>query len=123
MRRRLMRILRGRLPFLACLLLIVIPPVAAYAGSFNYVTNAAFSAYQAGWTSGTNPRQFNKVWRPVGNQFAMSYEIPGGNITTWFNTWSNPYTTPSSAGLYVYAGCQNYTPNFVTPVTCQTTQP
>jgi len=124
MRLRLIRACRGRPTALACLLFIVIPPTVAYATTdFNYVDNQLFSAYQAGWTSGLNPRAYNKVWRPVGNQFAMSYELSDTETTTWFNTWSNPYTTPGSAGLDVYAGCENYTPSVVSPVTCRTTRP
>jgi hypothetical protein len=124
MRQWLRLSLSRRTTALACALFIVIPPAVAYATTdFNYVDNQLFSAYQSGWTSGLNPRVYNKVWRSVGNQFAMTYELSDTETTTWFNTWSNPYTTPSSGGLSVYAGCQNYTPNVVTPVTCRTTRP
>lgn len=120
---RMIRRVRMRAVWLACALLVLVPPGVAYAESFNYVDGAFFGAYGYGETSGTASRQYNKVWRPVGTQFTL-YFYTSSTYTSWSNTWSNPYTTPDgSGGSAAYAGCQNDTPSSVSPVTCQTTRP
>lgn len=112
--------IRRRLVPVICLLLVVVPPSVAYAESFNYVDSAFWGAYDYGETSGTNPRQYNKVWRPAGVMFRLWYSSSG--YFDWYNEWSNPFTVNVSIND-AWAGCQNYTVGTVSPVTCQTTRP
>lgn len=113
-------VLRKRALIIACALFVLIPPAVAYAESFNYVDTAFFGAYQYEQTSGTAARQYNKVWRPVGNTFRLYYQSSG--VFDWYNTWSNPFTVDSSIND-AYAGCQNYQVGGTSSVTCQTTRP
>jgi hypothetical protein len=115
-----LKAVRKRMLYAVCAFLIVIPPSIAFAESFNYVDSAIFGSYQTGETSGSTARQFNTVWRPVGNTFRLYYSSSG--VFDWYNTWSNPFTVNTSIND-AYAGCQNYQLGTTQPVTCQTTRP
>lgn len=121
------RFAQHRLLPMVCALLVILPPSIAYAGSFNYVSSAFFSGYQVGSTSGTNPRQFNTVWRPAGYWFYAQYDNGSEGTYRLFNQWSNPFSASSSASqafsLGVYARCGNDSGSSLSPITCQTTSP
>jgi hypothetical protein len=114
-----------RLLLSACALLILIPPAVAYAWSAtNYADGAYFNALDYAVTCCYKVRQYNKVWRPVGNQFSL-YEYDSNSVTirSGTNTWLNPYQIGDSNGNEAKAECDNDEFRSVSPVTCQTTFP
>src|SRR5215204_4248788 len=65
-------------------------------------------------TAGYAPRAYNKVWRPIGELFRLSY---GG--TALSNATANPFVDTRDA-RYAKAFCSNLESHVVDPVTCQT---
>lgn len=93
-------------------------PSVALAGIVTYYSAAFCGAFSGGDTSGLAVRDWNRVYRPVGNLFKLYY----GTGSTYYDTWSNPFVSPNSPSS-TSAGCRNQTINTVTSVTCQTTTP
>jgi hypothetical protein len=119
--RKLARRTTCRAWLIACVLFVLIPPAVAYAESFNYCTNAVLGAYATRSTSGHTTRQFNEVWRPIGNLFRLDYSaLPG--YFDWYDTWSNPFLVNVGIGD-AYAECGNEEIYTVYSVTCHTTRP
>jgi hypothetical protein len=87
---------------------------------FNYVQSASFVDVQRGYTPGQAPRAWNRVWRPAGNNFYLSYTDGNGSVWGVQNAGSNPFTMGPYG--YGYAVCQNIAQHPVYPVTCQTTR-
>ncbi len=114
-----------RIVLIACALLVLIPPTVAYAWSAtNYADGAYFNSLDYAVTCCYKIRQYNKVWRPVGNQFSL-YEYDSSSVTirSGTNTWLNPYQIGDSNGYEAKAECDNDEFHSVSPVTCQTTFP
>lgn len=107
---------RERLLALACLLLIVLPPSVAMATVVTYYSAGLCPAYGGGDTTGFAIRDYNRVYRPIGNLFKLYY----GTGAYWQDAYSNPFVSPNSPSS-TSAGCRNQEPHSVTSVTCQTT--
>ena len=108
---------------LMCLMLALIPPIAAYAMTYHWVYYVDGGAVPGGipyHTNGYSPRQENRVWRPIGYLFAVWYiETPHGQI---FDSGNNPIIDPRNSS-YGMAFCENYSGVVVEPTTCRTTTP
>jgi hypothetical protein len=117
-----------RVFLLACILLAVIPPTAAYAWSAtNYSgSGVTFAPYPYGWidTCCYKVREYNKVWRPIGKQFTLwEYNVDFSWYRTATDYSMNPFSIQGSAGYLAKAECDNDESQSVSPVTCQTTYP
>jgi hypothetical protein len=76
-------------------------------------------------TSYSHVRDYNKVWRPIGNKFGLGYlwVTSTSAAATWtYNSGSNPFVV-SGTSKSAYADCHNVSGHYVSPVTCQTTHP
>ena len=115
MRRTLTR--RPRLMLAAaCALLVLIPPSVGLATVVTYFSAGLCPPLSGGDTSGSAVRDYNRVYRPVGNLFKLYY----GTGASWQDAWSNPFVSPNSP-TSTTAGCRNQEISSVTSVTCQTT--
>lgn len=97
-------------------LIMLVAPAYAYQ-VHNYWTDPVL----AGHTIETNvsaSREYNKVWRPSGISFGLSY-----STSSWvFNSVANPFVDNRSA-FNARARCSNNSGSYASPVTCQTTIP
>lgn len=116
MKSHLVGIVRRRTLLVTCFLLIAIPPSVALATVVTYYSAAFCANNTGGDTAGSAQRDYNRVYRPVGNTFKLYYAA--GQF--YFDTWSNPFVTPASVGPDS-AGCRNNSGGTVANVTCQTT--
>lgn len=103
---------------LAAVLALIVGVAPAFAYQVhNYWTDPVL----AGHTIETNvsaSREYNKVWRPSGISFGLSY-----STSSWvFNSVANPFVDNRSA-FNARARCSNNSGTYASPVTCQTTIP
>jgi hypothetical protein len=105
-----------------CSLMVTVPPALAYAGAFDYFgPGGSMTASQSASTPGYAPRNYNLVYRPLGNQYGLYYYHWSSNsYIEWFNSTSNPFMVGPDS--YALAGCQNVEFHAVSPVTCTTTR-
>lgn len=92
---------------------------------------AAISTYYSGGMSSGElantccyrARDWNRVYRPGGYNFWLGYDSDGQTIS-WVgpNAWNNPFVDQRNA-FSATAWCNNSSPYFVNPVTCQATYP
>jgi hypothetical protein len=70
-------------------------------------------------------RDWNRVFRPVGNTFDLAYLNSGGSLQTAMhsNAASNPFVDSTGAAFLARAWCRNSSGGTVNSVTCQTTKP
>jgi len=81
----------------------------------------------AGQISGTccyYSRDWNRVYRPTGYGFNLTYSSDGMTYWSWVgpNAWDNPFVDQRNA-TSATAHCNNSSSDFVSNVTCQTTVP
>jgi hypothetical protein len=102
---------------------VLLPPAAAYAWTAtNYADGVYFGALDYAMTCCYKIRQYNKVWRPIGNQFTLyEYDANGLFERSGTNASLNPFSIGDSNGYNAKAECDNDTLGVVGPVTCQTT--
>lgn len=114
---------------------ILLVLVALVAVSLTFAT-AAYAAVTTYWgTAGMNPgqisstccfysREYNRVYRPLGYNFRLTYSSDGSSYWSWAgpNAWDNPFVDQRNATSAI-AVCNNYHHDWVNTVTCQTTVP
>ena len=110
----------SKLLFLACALLILMPPALAYASTqLNYASgmNGVHGRYS---TPGFSSRDYNRVWHQPGYGWIVWYQEPNGTIDGYVTNTSNPTSWPHPIG-YAKAFCFNDTDDSGVTWTCQTT--
>lgn len=96
---------------------------AAFAAVSTYYGTAGMASGQIEATSGFYSRDWNRVYRPGGYIFQLTYYSGGCCYSAWVsNTWDNPFVDQRNA-TSAMAYCNNYSSYFVNSVTCQTTVP
>ena len=86
-----------------------------------YFGPSGYAQWAVDYNSGFNYPQYNRVYRPVPNEFWLWYS--DGTYAYQFeaNTWNNPFVH-NQAGGYRQSVCTNrtsYYPPVVYPTTCQ----
>jgi hypothetical protein len=122
--RRIARIGRWRL--LVVLVATLAISGVAYAGTVYQYSSGVYGAGTAAWTSGYDPRDFNRVYHQAGNTWQVWYNLNGGSAYWGFTTSNvNPTQMGSSvpSGHYAQAVCANVNDNSGVIWTCQTTRP
>lgn len=110
-----------RMLVLACLLLVSLPPAAAYAATqFDYASGVnGINGFYA--TTGYADRNYNQVWHQAGREWEVWYDNTFDAFCVVDNT-NNPTKCPSGLAS-AKAHAANFTDNSGVTWTAQTTRP
>jgi hypothetical protein len=80
---------------------------------------------QTASTATSASRDWNRVYRPIGNLFDLAYLNGDGSFQSVLhaNSASNPFVDPTGAAFLARSWCKNSAGAGVSNVTCQTTKP
>lgn len=97
--------------------------VPAYAWvALTWIDSATFAAFAADGTNGYTSREYIEAWRPAGTEIRLCYWHTNSSIKCSGYSTDNPFKWSVSDG-YAKALCQSEILQFVSPMTCQTTEP
>ena len=101
---------------LVCLVLALLPPAAAYAGSYTYATGVGGLAgdFHAPW----NSYLYNQVWHAAGYFWEVYYATTDGRIVGDVVNSKNPTRWPNPIG-YGQPHCKNLGDGSGVTWTCQ----
>jgi hypothetical protein len=120
-------LLPSRFGLIITLAALLIPAAIGWAStvvSYSAVGQTMVNGQTASNAS-TASRDWNRVYRPVGNFFDLAYLNGGGSFqsSVHSNAANNPYFDPTGSAFLARAWCRNSSGGTVAPVTCQTTTP
>jgi hypothetical protein len=110
-----------------CLALVIALSISAGASGVvhTYFGPDGYAQWAYSYSSGFNYPQYNRVYRPTGNEFWLWYSDGTYAYQLEMNTWSNPFVH-NQAGGYRKSVCSNRTAwslpppgPVVYPTTCQ----
>jgi hypothetical protein len=120
-------LLPSRLGFVLALAALLVPAAISWASTV--VSYTTVGQTMANGQTAANPttasRDWNRVYRPIGNTFDLAYLNGDGSFQTaaHSNAGSNPFVDPTGTAFLARAWCRNSSGGTVNTITCQTTKP
>jgi hypothetical protein len=120
-------LLPSRLGLALAVVALLVPAAISWAStvvSYTAVGQTMANGQQASNATAAS-RDWNRVYRPVGNTFDLAYLNSDGSLQTTVhsNSATNPFVDSSGSAFLARAWCRNSAGASVDNVTCQTTKP